>query len=180
MPKTKSPRYYGLLTKIDLRELIDGVMGSNTPVPDTARAFWERLKHSKRYTARPHVTIVHGKEKDQKGELWDVCVTLAAGKPPLVKFSLTHLVWNENVMALAVDDLRLVNEKGRGEEGNTFLNALDDNLKTRLHITVGTREPSISPVQAKELIAQWRAGAETNTFLLDEVTAQGRVKGLFT
>jgi tRNA ligase len=176
--KVKPPRYYGLLPEMDLSEAIGSVMNSNIPVPDSARAFWEKLKDTARYASRPHVTIVHSKEREEEAKLWDACEELLQGKPPLFEFSLSHLVWNDRVMALAVDDLKLVGESGGEDSGDVFLNALDDGIKNRLHITVGTKEPSIPPVEARDIVANWRAGKATDTLALNGVTARGRIKGL--
>lgn len=178
--KSKAPRYYGLLPEIDLGEVIGAVMRSTTPVPDSARVFWEKLKDTLRYASRPHITIVHSKERENEGKLWDACEEFSAGKPPLFEFSLTHLVWDDRVMALAVEGLRLVGESGGEEEGEKFLNQLDDTIKTRLHITVGTSEPSVPPVEAKILVEKWRGGAESESLVLDGITAKGRMKGLYS
>ncbi|KIM27864.1 hypothetical protein M408DRAFT_329795 [Serendipita vermifera MAFF 305830] len=176
--KKASPRYYAILPELDLDNVIGAVMNSNTPVPDTARTFWNKLKVTSRYATRPHITIVHSKERENEGKLWDSCERLTAGKSPLFEFSLTHLVWNEDVMALAVGDLRLVAETGGSDEGEQFLESLNDQFRDRLHITVGTREPSVPPVQAKELTQKWRAGAGVDAIPLEGVVAKGVIKGL--
>lgn len=176
--KETTPRYYGLLPELDLSEVLGGIMNSNTPVPESGRLFWEKLKDTARYTSLPHVTIVHTKERENEAELWDACDELMQAKPPLFEFSLSHLVWNDRVMALAVDDLKLIGESGGEEAADAFLKKLDDSVRHRLHITVGTKDPSIPPVEAKDMVKDWRAGKATETLALNGISAKGRVKGL--
>jgi tRNA ligase len=176
--KKEKTRYYGLLPELDLSEVLGAIMNSNTPVPDSGRLFWEKLKDTGRYASRPHVTIVHSNTKEDERELWDACDALMQAKPPLFEFSLSHIVWNDRVMALAVDDLKLVGEGGGEGAGDVFLKTLDDSVKHRLHITVGTKDPSIPPVEAKDMVKDWRAGKATETLALNGITAKGRIKGL--
>ena len=174
----KTPRYYGLLPEMDLSEVMGSILNSITPVPDSARAFWEKLKDALRYTSRPHVTIVHMKERENDSKLWDACEKLTQDKSPLFEISLSHLVWNDDVMAFAVDNLTLAGETDGEEAGHAFLKSLDDDARKRFHITIGTRDPSIPPVQAKDMIQKWRAGKETAVLALDGLSATGRITGL--
>jgi tRNA ligase len=177
--KKETPiRYYGILPEMDLEEVIGSVMNSNTVIPDSARELWEQLKANQRLTARPHVTIVHMKELERERPVWKACEELLERSPPLFELKLGHLVWNDRVMALTVDDLTFNAEDSAAEAATKFLTDLSDNVKRRLHITVGTKDPSIPPVEAKELVEEYRSGAQVNTVVLDYGVVRGRVKGL--
>lgn len=136
----------------------------------------------------------------------------------MLEFDVTELVWNDRVMALAVQNLRsaghgsvglptsshsplasmarieqgpapTTKKKGKGSrnenprEGTTdeFLSNLPDNVKNRLHITVGTRDPKIPAVEAKELIQNWRSGERDEgmkVIPIQGITFRGKIRGL--
>ncbi|KAJ7919660.1 hypothetical protein B0H13DRAFT_238324, partial [Mycena leptocephala] len=62
------------------------------------------------------------------------------------------------VMAVTVDDVRLEAESAKGQAGAEFVSTLSDEVRKRLHITVGTRNASIAAVEGKGLVESWRAG----------------------
>lgn len=174
-----SPRYYALLPEIDLEIVVGSIMASNTPVPDSGRQFWEYLKAKSRVAQRPHITITHIKSREHEEDLWTACEQICTEKPPSFRITLGHLVWNDRVMALTAEDTSFVADSGEGTSASRFLEKLGNDVKKRLHITVGTKESSIPPVEAKALVENWRAGeGEINSVALQGFTASGRVKGL--
>lgn len=176
--KNATPRYYGLLPEIDLMGVIESTMNSNIEVPDSARVFWEHLKRESRIAGRPHVTIVHINEKEKNGDIWAACERLMQDSPPLFELKLGNLVWNNRVMALTVEDLSFVVERGGEEAAQKLLDVLNEETKARLHITVGTKEPSIPPVEAKALVENYRAGGDVEAVALENMSSRGRIKGL--
>jgi hypothetical protein len=85
------------------------------------------------------------------------------------------------------------------------LSKLPKDLQLRLHITIGTKEPSIPPVEAMDLVHRWRSsatssstdsdkgkeketegdgsdgkGGKVESIALKGVVAQGRLKGLMS
>jgi tRNA ligase len=86
-------------------------------------------------------------------------------------------------MAVTVDNIELVAEEGSrlGQEGQEFISKLSDDVRNRLHITVGTKNGDVKPVEAKFLVERWRTGEKYGIFVeeLEGVVVKGRIKGLF-
>ncbi|CCA68348.1 related to TRL1-tRNA ligase [Serendipita indica DSM 11827] len=177
--KAHAPRYYAIMPEIDLQELLEDIMKENDTIPDSARQFWNGLQKSGRVAPHPHITIVHTKSRQDQQELWSACETVEKAQP-VFEFTIGHLVCNDEVMALAIDNIAIA----PGQEGpatEAFLQAMDDKTRSRLHITIGTKNPSIPPVSAKTMIEKWKAGKMSNidVFALTGKTAQGQLSGLF-
>ncbi|KAJ6617467.1 RNA ligase-domain-containing protein [Mycena sp. CBHHK59/15] len=170
-----APRYFALLPEVELEATLDPVL-ANAP-------FWGKLKEAKRVAKRPHVTLVHKNslvpEDPAVAEFWQPCLELhkMTKRPPLFKFKLGHVVWNDRIMAVTVDDLELA-EEGAGQEGAEFVSKLSDEVRGRLHITVGTRDANVPPVEAKSLVEAWRRTGSEDSLPLGGVVATGRVKGM--
>jgi tRNA ligase len=176
------PRYYGLLPEVDLLALLDARM-SQPDADGGPRIFWEKLKADKRYAVRPHVTIVHKKAMETERVLWTRCEEVAGlPLPPVFKGRLGSVLCNGRAMAVTVEDLALeAGVGGDGKEGEAFLENLPREVRNRLHITVGTKEPKIEPVEAKDMVEAWRAKGADGGIMelkLDPVEVRGRVKGL--
>ena len=176
-PKKKAveARYYGLLPEVDLVGLLDAQLAGTE-----GETFWDQLKKSGRVTKRPHITIVHRTELPAAKELWDRCAGLhASSSPPLFKGRLGSVVWDERVMAVSVDDVGVEeDESGEGQEGEAFVKGLGGDVRGRMHITVGTRDAKVAPVEAKGLVENWRKGEAVKSVKLGDVEFRGRVKGL--
>lgn len=175
--KAKStPRYFGLLPEIDLLSLIPPKLeGQDT-------AFWDALVKRKGLTRRPHVTIVHSKSSPAEPELWERCMTLHRmdGAPPLFRFKLGHIVWNDRIMGITVDELQIAKD-GEGQEGAEFVSKLPKEVRDRLHITVGTRDSDVPAVETMGLVNDWRNGQTQGVHCvkLEGIEEVGRIKGLF-
>ncbi|KAJ7177003.1 RNA ligase [Mycena filopes] len=190
--KAKPPRYYGFLTTLDLA----AVLPERVKAHPGAAAFLAQLVKDKRVPERPHVTIVHSKaltgpnEEAGSSELWEKCRGLddfGAGGPEKAaqdfRLTLGSVLWNDRVMALTVEDAQsAVSTSEVSAEGQAFLKALVAPVRARLHITVGTRDSGVKPVEAKGLVEAWRmgGGAGVNEVKLEGLTAQGRVRGMFS
>ena len=175
-------RYYGLLPEVDLEELLDRALAIESAAN---KDFWTQLKTDHRVTKRPHVTIVHRNSIDTERELWDRCTGLhemSTGTPPLFKATLSNVVWDERVMAITLEDFDVDAEGSSSKEGQEFVSKLPDDVRTRLHITVGTKDKGIQAVEAKAMVQQWRRGEGDNikSIKLDNMTVYGRIKGLST
>ncbi|KAK0212522.1 RNA ligase [Desarmillaria ectypa] len=167
-------RYFGLVAEVSLPEALESKLSDDT--------FWTQLKAGGRVAKRPHVTIVHQKSLPGETALWERCMTLhQLGVPPAFELKLGSIIWNERIMAVSVDDLKVVDEGDGGQKGTEFLEQLAEDVKGRLHITVGTRNDKVPPVEAKDLIQEWRKGASTaevKSVVLEGVAVRGRIKGL--
>jgi tRNA ligase len=177
----KGPRYYGLLPEVDLTATLDGLIAD---AADGPKDFWARLKKGKRVAKQPHVTLVHQKGLPADQALWDACSTVVQAKSaPLFSMRLSTLLWNERVMALVVDDLAISSDKPDTEgTGVNFTLQLPQELRQRLHVTVGTWSESIPPFEARALVEAWRHGKTEKMGILPlkDVFTIGRVKGLFS
>lgn len=193
--KDSGPRYYGLLPELDLVDVLGQKLGSlnsdasQAAVP--AIQSWGKLKDAGRVTKRPHVTVVHRNSRTDELALWNRCETLhRSDKPPLFKAKLGHLVWNERIMALTLEGLQVVDEGVDGEEegkggllGMEFLDSLPEEVRNRLHITVGTQSQDVRPVEARALVESLRKrdlvpGSNEGVLDMDGLVIHGRIKGL--
>lgn len=177
---TKQPRYFGLLPELDLDAIVGGRL-AEADAPPEAKKLWDEMKKKGRVSKRPHITIVHSKNLPEDQPLWDRCTLLhRTATPPSFSFKLGHVVCNERLMAVTVDELRVSSdgEKADLEAGAEFVEKLPQGVRKRLHITVGTRDPSINPFEARSLVEEWRNVAKATSIVLKETESRGRVKGL--
>ncbi|KAF8636330.1 hypothetical protein AX17_003621, partial [Amanita inopinata Kibby_2008] len=157
----KPPRYYGLVPEIYLGGFLDPVFAFASP---DAASFWAKLKNNALLTSRPHVTIVHTKELPNSTELWDRCSSLISyqdehGIEAVFHLRLGHVLWNDRIMAITVEDVRAVGDVQEGQDwADWFASNLPDTIRERLHITVGTRDLTIPPFEAMSMVIQWRKG----------------------
>ncbi|KAI0634683.1 RNA ligase-domain-containing protein [Trametes polyzona] len=182
------PRYFGILAEVDLQRVVGPAVeaAADADVPPEGKRVWAELVANKRVAPHPHVTVVHSKELPAGQALWDRCMALhARAHPPLLSFRLSHLVWNERIMAAAVSDLAVVAEGGHAdgaeEEAVALVGTLPAEVRDRLHVTVGTRSKDVPPVEAKDLVREWRQnGARPGVWAipLNDVWVKGRLKGL--
>jgi len=187
------PRYFGLLPEIDLVDALDAQISRHQEQGMPLRDFWDALKAPKgshgRITRSPHVTIVHSKEQKQLDlapesvMLWERCTTLhALASPPMFRARLGHVVANERIMAVTVEDLCVDDpEEDAGQEGAAFVSQLDHELRERLHITIGTKDVSVPAVEARELVRSFKKGEKgMESVPLEGVYVKGRIKGIFS
>ncbi|KAJ7769961.1 RNA ligase-domain-containing protein [Mycena metata] len=190
--KDVGPRYFALLPEISLEPLLAPVLAKIPPPQDS---LWETLQEGKRVTLRPHVTLVHmnavtaadGTVHKGNEEFWARCQALHSclGRPPQFRFRLGHVVWDERVMAVTVEGVELAEEGSEGQAGAEFVSQVPEEVRRSLHITVGTRDGQVPPVEAKEMVRRWRAAGEpvgksggVQSVKLEGVVATGRLKGL--
>ena len=181
--KTRAtPRYYGLLAEIDLAEALETHI-SRREEGGALGEVWGVLKKNGRVAHQPHVTIVHSKQLPEMRALWDRCAALSAlPAPPLFRARLGHVVADERVMAMTVEELRVGDpEEDEGQEGAAFVSMLDSGLRERLHITVGTKDASVTPFEAGALVESFKKGEKgVESVRLEDVYVNGRIKGLFS
>ncbi|EKM56290.1 uncharacterized protein PHACADRAFT_253339 [Phanerochaete carnosa HHB-10118-sp] len=179
--KARQPRYYALIPEIDLERLL-GKRFKADDISLRGKEFYRALKANDRVTDRPHITIVHEGNLPAVSELWERTKELhALAAPPLFSLRLSDAVWNDRVMALVVEDVAVAAEAADPEaKGAEFLANVPEELRSQLHVTVGTKAKDIKPVEARDLVEQWKRG-ETGieSCKLDDVFVKGRIRGLF-
>jgi tRNA ligase len=178
--KSKEPRYYALLPEIDLGKTLESRIPNAENSP---KEFWARLKNQNRVAKQPHITLAHKNNLPEDQVLWDACAAInSAEDPPLFSMRFSTLVWNDRVMALVVDDLASSSDEPDDKSiGANFVVQLPEEVRSRLHVTVGTWTSSIAPVEAKDLVEAWRQGKRTKIGImpLEGVLAEGRLKGMY-
>jgi tRNA ligase len=184
-PKDKAkapPRYFGLQAEVDLVSVLGPLLAvDNAPVH--VKKLWASLVEDKRVARQPHVTITHEKQLPQELDLWERCTAIHhLPTPPLFRLKLKHIVCNGRAMAVVVEDLELDDsEEEDRQHGQEFISMLPEGVGQRLHITVGTLNSNIAPVEAKTMVEEWRegkGGPQTVSIPLQGITAKGRIKGL--
>ena len=182
--KPQNARFYALVPQTtDIRSLLDARL-TQPNVPRAMVEFWGALKGAKRCTTAPHITIVHRNSLTTERALWERCGVIAGlAKPPVFAARFTHVLCTNDVMALVVDGLAEAIPAGNGEQaGAEFVTQLAHVVRSRLHVTVGTRADSVKAVEAKALVQRWREhGAKVGTFVfpLDPpVDIKAGLKGL--
>ncbi|KAJ6575779.1 RNA ligase [Mycena vulgaris] len=174
--KAKGPRYYALLPEVELPALLEPRIADEP--------MYAHLLKEKRVAAKPHVTLVHTKAvvaaEEGAEELWARCAALAAGSP-VFRCTLGSVLWDERVMVVTVDDVRLEKEGG-GQTGAEFVSGLGAEVRGRLHITVGTRDAEVPAVEGKRLVEAWRAGEREGIreVKLEGASVVAKVQGLFS
>ena len=189
--KEREPRYYGILAEVDLESVLKPRFEAGAP--QAGREFWEKLVKDKRVAAQPHITIVHSKSLPEQTDLWELCRSLqgeggGASHVPTFVFRLGHVVWNTRIMAATVVDLAVSVDDADAEakeKGLDLVLKLPAEVKERLHVTVGTRDRDVAPVEARALVWDWKqtgdaAGEGVGSLELNDVWVKGRVKGLFS
>ncbi|KAL5498563.1 TRL1 [Sanghuangporus vaninii] len=202
--KERKVRYYALLPEVDLRAVIEERFreadsgakggekkeeGKEEEIPKEMKDLWSKLIADNRITALPHITLAHSNNLAEPSEraLWECCRALCAlphSPNPLFALRLRHLISDGRVMCVSVEDLRPQVDPGAdtSEEALRFVRGeLREDVKRRLHVTVGTREESVKPYEARGVVERWRegkAGEEVKVVELRDVVVKGLVKGL--
>jgi len=161
----KPVRYFALAPEFNLPTTVERAIVSASPhLAESARALFSEMKSGGRVIDSPHVTLAHKKnvelEREVAGEgtepgphegAWNSCKALTESKiSPTFDFDMSYLVWDDRVMALAIDNLRA--KAGESEF------SMPDEEKGLLHITVGTRTRGISAYEARGIIRAAREG----------------------
>jgi tRNA ligase len=188
-----APRYFCLLAEIDLVDALDAHISRGEEQDAPLREFWDALKTPdggrSRVARIPHVTIVHRNQQQSQNKdpdpesvvLWERCAALdALSAPPIFRARLGHVVANERIMAVTVEELCVDDpEEDAGQEGAAFVSQLGHELRERLHITIGTKDASVLPVEAGALVQSFKRGEKgIDSVPLEGVYVKGRIKGL--
>ena len=176
-------QYYGILPGLKLEELLDPIFAKED---EANKEFWTQLKTDSRITRRPHLTIVHRNAFEKEGDLWNRCAAVCempAPVSPTFKGTLSNVVWDGRVMAIAVDDFDLASASSESNEGRELLSNLSNDNRSRLFITVGTRNAKIRAADSSKMIRKWRSVENLDRIksikLADPpVLVYGKIKGL--
>ncbi|KAF8594578.1 hypothetical protein BDV93DRAFT_565265 [Ceratobasidium sp. AG-I] len=169
------------------REIVTiGVGTPNLREKETAESglkLWSQIVEGNRLSEKPHVTIVHSKEKHEAEELWEHCLALhKSPREDETSFAVVfdHVVWNEDIMALAVSKVEM--REDHGELVQAVVEHIPDIITSRLHLTVGTREEGVNPLGAAAMVAGWRRGERngTQSISLGKCLVEGDITGRYS
>ncbi|KAJ3572840.1 hypothetical protein NP233_g2815 [Leucocoprinus birnbaumii] len=195
----KPPRYFGLAPELNVQTFVDSVFSATTEGSEQdsqrveAARFYEKLKAGKRVTDEPHITIVHKKQLPQDQDIWDTCVDVVnMDQPPKFECKLNKLLTDGRVMVLVVDTIQFPEKKDNmfseeawreaEKQGKEFVDALQEETKNRLHVTVGTENAGIMPVEGKMLVERWKRGERGGVSCVEfeEKVVGARLRGMFS
>ena len=198
----KAIRYFGVAPEINLPATVETILSAHEA--PSATTLFKHLKAVDRVTAKPHITLAHEKhvaeerdshpDKDTPGlfeTLWNTCKSLAEStSTALYEFDVTLLVWDDRVMALALDHLH------PKQAGPAIV--LPEEVALYLHVTVGTRDEETLAFEsrgivriAREAIAAGQdgehgeagpaveGGGKVRWLRVQGVSSEGRVRGMF-
>lgn len=191
----KTIRYYGIAVEVDLPWLLDDFFSKHADELDHTTL--DALKEKNRLEKKPHVTLVHnaelvpkeGEAEDSKDvlwakTLWEKCETITKrwGSDTVnVTLTLGPLIcWDSRAMSIQVSK---VEYSGAGVKAQDVPN---DDRKDSYHITVGTLNQEIRPIEGKWLLEsamkgekKSKAGETIMTAQMPPVKVTGRIRGLF-
>ncbi|KAJ8606978.1 hypothetical protein MRB53_040575 [Persea americana] len=177
--KKKEPQieYFGVtIPTTEVLTLLEGTFA--TQLPEVAQMY-NSLKEQKRIQAEFHVTIIHRSMASQHSKQWSQLQELynksvSPDDQPLVgedlaevNVSLPKLVWNDRIMAFTA-------------ETTTPIPALTELCKSAnpvAHVTVGTANASIKPVESNDMLMRWDAQPESQPQLHAKESPKGPAKG---
>ncbi|QIX01934.1 hypothetical protein AMS68_007451 [Peltaster fructicola] len=183
--KEKKVEYFGVSVPVTrVNAVLEAVFRNSDP--EVAKMYTQ-LKREKRLQQEFHVTLIHRASAQQQPDLWQSlqarydeasaatesrAYAVPEAKLGLCNVQLERLVWNDRVMAFVA---RLVPQEGSQDTWRT--------ANETPHVTVGTANSTIKPVESNDMLAQWlRTGSAVNGIqelaIAGNVTLEGVVKAV--
>ncbi|KAK4702767.1 tRNA ligase, partial [Phenoliferia sp. Uapishka_3] len=181
----KLPRYYGVAVEQDLQAFLQPLFTDKT-----RPSILEALILSDRIIKSPHVTLVHEVElkaddvafRTSRKALWDQYVELIKGAKQAGSDSLAvqvtlgpRIVWDSRAMSIEVSGMN-------SAAGSTMQVGIDGR---GAHVTVGTIEETVRPLEGKLLLEAALKGEKTSALggeihmmQVEPVNCRGRLAGL--
>lgn len=195
LDKAKSIRYYGIAVEVDLPSVLERFFTEQAK--DLDRTTFDKLKEKNRVDKKPHVTLVHSAElaakegEEEKTEeiafakkLWEKCETITKrwGSDTIdVKLTLGPLLcWDSRAMSIQVSHVEYSGAGVKAED------VPSDERKDSYHITVGTLDNEIRPIEGKWLLeaamrgeTESKAGETISIVHMPTKEVTGRIRGLW-
>lgn len=168
----KGARYYGIAVEVDLAAVVSDFLDTAFDLSPDDKLFFQRLLNTKQIEPKPHVTLVHEKElelaedrsntaaSERAKALWEKCQKLSNGLGDAnVTANVTLgplLVWDGRAASIQVSSV---------EYSGTNVNQQDlpDNDDKHLyHITIGTLNKEIRPIEGRWLLESVQQGQQTS------------------
>ncbi|CAZ85648.1 unnamed protein product [Tuber melanosporum] len=164
-PKRKRIDYFGIL--VPTQEVYAAVNSAFEAQPERIRGFWRELNANDRVQKTFHVTLCHTSSQAKQPEIWKKYMDLLQSKGGELStilgrgdVELHSMAWDGRVMAVRVllpDEWECANEAP--------------------HITIGTANSSIKPVESNKMLEAWSLGNNDIFSLeLQGIKVKGEVK----
>jgi len=158
-----TPRYFGITpteeTGWPLNTIVNSALAglADESGHKQLQNLWKAMSDGGRVTDHPHITLVHQASLKSATaadvrSLWDACNN--SMEEVHLKFRLSHLIYNSRIMALVVDSDSILETSS--QQPSNIMKSINPPTFERLHITVGTADRDVKPVEAGELILRWR------------------------
>ncbi|KNZ51113.1 hypothetical protein VP01_408g2 [Puccinia sorghi] len=139
------PRYFAIKLEVDLGELVAGMLGGEEEEERGVRTagigMFQSLVKKGRITPMPHVTLVHQNQTEGSAEMkrmWEMYLKQVLARTVEMTLNLgPTLIWDDRVMIL---------------EATLPTHSSLQAPPTRYHVTVGTADESIRPVEGFSLL----------------------------
>ncbi|ORX37301.1 RNA ligase-domain-containing protein [Kockovaella imperatae] len=154
----KPPRYYALAPELNIPSLMSTILTGTRA--SKAKEVYDLVHKAERIVTNPHITICHRDDVANEeasaeetitapmNQLWKQCQMLAEHHQSY-DFHITHLVWDDRVLCLAVT------LSPHTDEPLTNL-SLPVSKERQLHITVGTVKEDIRTMESIKLVLAMR------------------------
>ncbi|CAN9133491.1 hypothetical protein CUC08_Gglean003791 [Alternaria sp. MG1] len=189
----KAPRMEYFSVRLDtarVNSILDSLF--NDKDANTARMY-KQLKQTRRVQNEFHVTLIHRASAPQNQEYWDKLGKLhdacqktnssGAWEPELgtCDVLLERVVWDDRIMCFVVrlngSSTLQVDDSAAGT--TTTEQLLFETVNPMAHVTVGTADQSIKPMESNALLQRWLNGGSGGDTGIGEVSVRGSqvVKG---
>lgn len=115
-------------------------------------SFYSQLTSTSRVQTSFHVTLIYTTDSQTNPDIWSYYQNLLnsnGDQQTNVDVALQSVVWDDRVMAIAV------NVTESGTDGGSLPSA-----DAWMHVTVGTVDRSVKPVESNDLLQRWHDGED--------------------
>lgn len=183
-PKVPKMEYFGVkLNSQRINAILEAIFRDKDP---QAAKFFRQLQQTRRIQPEFHVTLCHRLSAKDNPALWDNLIKLNDSKVQRQKESgvenptpelgvcdvrLERLVWDSRVMCVVVR----LDGKAELQVDGEHKEVEFQTVNPIAHVTIGTRDPSVKPVESNALLQRWlQDGSGEKTGIFEE-TVKGNV-----
>lgn len=187
----KAPRMEYFSVRLDTNR-INSILDSlfNDKDANTARMY-KQLKQTRRVQNEFHVTLIHRASAPQNQEYWDKLSKLhdasqktnanGAWEPELGQCDvlIERVVWDDRIMCFVVRLNGSSTLQIDSAAGTTTEELLFSTVNPTAHVTVGTADQSIKPMESNALLQRWLNGGSGGDTGIGEISVRGNqvIKG---
>ncbi|RPA84662.1 tRNA ligase [Ascobolus immersus RN42] len=167
--KQREPIVEYIAIKLPTQPILKVLVEAFEDKTEDVAGFYKKLKNTGRIQESFHITLMHKASSSQKPKLWESYVEKARATGPTLdgllgnaKITLDKVVWDGRVMTILASILG-----SDWESANKFA-----------HITIGTADKSIKPVESNALLTKWSQGGQESiqSLELPKLEIEGEVR----